>query len=109
MRACFGCPLRPELLLALPVQAADDDALALPATAICQTQAAEPDLHTQVATGSRLNLTELETSASVTTVSAEQIQNRNNATVQQTITRTLGISFISSPKNEKGTDLFSLL
>jgi iron complex outermembrane receptor protein len=45
----------PCLLLALPVQAADDDALALPATAISQTQAAEPDLHTQVATGSRLN------------------------------------------------------
>lgn len=91
--------LAPCLLVALPVQAADDDSLALPATEIVETAGAQADLHTPVPTGSRLNLSALQTPASVTTVSAEQIQSRNNASVQDAITRTPGISFTGAPGN----------
>ncbi|MEK1942362.1 MAG: TonB-dependent receptor [Pseudomonas sp.] len=91
--------LAPCLLVALPVQAADDDSLALPATEIVETAGAQADLHTPMPTGSRLNLSALQTPASVTTVSAEQIQSRNNASVQDAITRTPGISFTGAPGN----------
>ena len=92
--------LAPCLLMALPVHAADDDnSLALPATAIVESAAEQADLHTPVPTGSRLNLTALETPASVSTVSSEQIQSRNNLTVQDAVTRTPGISYTGSPGN----------
>ncbi|MBD9481525.1 TonB-dependent receptor [Pseudomonas sp. PDM14] len=94
--------LAPCLLFALPLHAADDDtALALPSTAITETvdQPEQPDLHTPTTTGSRLNLSALQTPASVTSIGAEQIQSRNNATVQDAVTRSPGITFVGSPGN----------
>lgn len=94
--------LVPCVFLALPIQAAEsDEALALPSTAITGTadESASPDLHTPATTGSRLNLTPLETPASVTSIGAEQIQKRNNATVQEAVTRSPGITFIGTPGN----------
>jgi iron complex outermembrane receptor protein len=93
--------LVPCVFLSLPAQAADEPALALPATAITGTaeQHAQPDLHTPGTSGSRLSLTALETPASVTSISAEQISKRNNATVQDAVTRSPGITFIGTPGN----------
>ena len=95
--------IAPCLAFVLPVQAAEDDTtLTLPTTAITETvhsTEAPADLHTVVPTGSRLNLTALQTPASVSRISAEQIQRRNNATVQDAVTRSPGISFIGSPGN----------
>nr|WP_230381772.1 TonB-dependent receptor [Pseudomonas fulva] len=88
--------------MAVPIQAAEDGlALALPATAITGTAEQNPpvDLHTPGTSGSRLNLTPLETPASVTSISAEHISGRNNATVQEAVTRTPGITFIGTPGN----------
>jgi iron complex outermembrane receptor protein len=88
--------------MAVPIQAAEDGlALALPATAITGTAEQNPpvDLHTPGTSGSRLNLTSLETPASVTSISAEHISGRNNATVQAAVTRTPGITFIGTPGN----------
>lgn len=98
LRAC----LAPCVLLTFSVHAADDDgALALPSTAI--TGAAEPEaqpgLHTPTTSGSRLGLTALETPASVTSIGAEQVLQRNNATVQDAVTRSPGITFIGTPGN----------
>ncbi|OLU28198.1 TonB-dependent siderophore receptor [Pseudomonas sp. PA15(2017)] len=94
--------LAPCMLLALPVDAAEDDgALALPSTAITGAAdvAPQPDQHTPTTSGSRLGLTALETPASVTSMGAEQVLKRNNATVQDAVTRSPGITFIGTPGN----------
>lgn len=94
--------LVPCVFLSVSAQAAEaDKALALPATDITgiAEQNPQPDLHTPSTSGSRLNLTPLETPASVTSISAEQIQKRNNATVQDAVTRSPGITFIGTPGN----------
>lgn len=100
--ALLHASLVPCVLLTVAAQAAEDDqALALPATDITSTaeSSAPPDLHTPGTSGSRLNLTPLETPASVTSISAEQILSRNNATVQDAVTRSPGITFIGTPGN----------
>lgn len=94
--------LAPCVLLSLPAHAAEDEkALSLPATAINEVaeQNPQPDLHTPSTSGSRLGLTPLETPASVTSISAEQILKRNNATVQDAVTRSPGVTFIGTPGN----------
>ena len=100
--ALLGASLVPCVCMAVPIQAAEDGlALALPATAITGTAEQNPpmDLHTPGTSGSRLHLTPLETPASVTSISAEHISGRNNATVQEAVTRTPGITFIGTPGN----------
>lgn len=101
-RALLGASLVPCVCMAAPIQTAEDvHALALPATAITGAAEQNPpvDLHTPGTSGSRLNLTPLETPASVTSISAEQIIGRNNTTVQDAVTRTPGITFIGTPGN----------
>jgi len=94
--------LVPCVFLSISAQAAEaDKPLALPATDITDVaeQSPQPDLHTPSTSGSRLNLTPLETPASVTSIGSEQILKRNNATVQDAVTRSPGITFIGSPGN----------
>ena len=93
--------LAPCVLFSVAAQAAEDEnALALPATAIIEVADAQsqPDLHTPSTSGSRLNLSALETPASVTSISAKQILKRNNATVQDAVTRSPGVTFIGTPE-----------
>lgn len=88
--------------LPLTVQAATDaQALALPATDITGSAEENPpsDLRTPAVSGSRLNLAPLETPASVSSISSEQIIRRNNATVQDAVTRSPGITFMGTPGN----------
>lgn len=94
--------LAPCVLLCMAAQAAEDDeALALPATAITGVAHTDlqPDLNTPGTSGSRLNLTPLQTPASVSSIGSEQILKRNNATVQEAVTRSPGITFIGNPGN----------
>lgn len=101
-----GALLRASLVpctVLIPVaQAADHDGVwALPATTV--TGMGEPmaslELRNPSTSGSRLNLTPLQTPASVTTLTAEQVLARNNATVQDAVTRSPGITFIGEPGN----------
>ncbi|MBF8795079.1 TonB-dependent siderophore receptor [Pseudomonas monteilii] len=83
----------------------DSQALTLPSTAITDTRdAASIDLATPTQAGSRLGLSALETPASTSSISAEQIQQRNNLTVQDAVTRSPGITFTGSP-GDGGTGL----
>ncbi|MBF8742589.1 TonB-dependent receptor [Pseudomonas guariconensis] len=83
----------------------DSQALTLPSTAITDTRdAASVDLATPTQAGSRLGLSALETPASTSSISAEQIQQRNNLTVQDAVTRSPGITFTGSP-GDGGTGL----
>lgn len=94
--------LLPCVFLSVAGHAAEaDNALALPATDITGTaeRNPQPDLHTPGTSGSRLGLTPLETPASVNSISTEQILKRNNATVQDAVTRSPGITFIGTPGN----------
>lgn len=89
------------LALALPAQADEPQPLALPSTHIDEqaSEQAQPDLKTPLPAGSRLSLTPLQTPASTTSLGSQAIQQRNNATVQQAVTRSAGISFIGTPGN----------
>ncbi|MGE7990680.1 TonB-dependent receptor [Pseudomonas sp. NPDC089554] len=74
--------------------------LALPSTAITDTlDEQKVDLATPTKAGSRLNLSALETPASTSSITAEQIQQRNNVTVQDAVTRSPGITSIGTPGN----------
>ncbi len=98
----LGVCLAPCMLLALPANAADDDSvLALPTTTVAGKvdTPAQPDLHTATTSGSRLELTPLETPASTSSLSGEQVRGRNNLTVQNAVTRTPGITFMGTPGN----------
>ncbi|WP_460415773.1 TonB-dependent receptor [Pseudomonas sp. microsymbiont 2] len=90
------------LAVSLPALADEHEvgALTLPSTAITDTRdQATVDLTTPTQAGSRLNLSALETPASTSSISAEQIQQRNNLTVQDAVTRSPGITFIGTPGN----------
>ncbi|MGV6397529.1 TonB-dependent receptor [Pseudomonas caspiana] len=92
--------LVPWLALATTAFAADDKVLALPSTAITDTtDSRDPDLATVLPAGSRLNLTALENPASLSSLGAEAISNRNNLTVQDAVTRSPGITSIAAPGN----------
>lgn len=88
------------LLLAGPAWAGEPP-VDLPAT-IVQAKAAtegESDLHTPLPSGSRLGLSALQTPASTSSLSGQQVRERNNLSVQDAVTRTPGITFIGSPGN----------
>ncbi len=74
--------------------------LALPATAVTDTLE-EPriDLATPTQAGSRLNLSAFDTPASTSSLTAEQIQQRANRTVQDAVTRAPGITSVGTPGN----------
>ncbi|MGE8458042.1 MAG: TonB-dependent receptor plug domain-containing protein, partial [Pseudomonas alloputida] len=101
-------PLAACLAVALPALADEHDQqqpLALPSTAITDTLDSRPvDLATPTQAGSRLGLSALETPASTSSISAEQIQQRNNLSVQDAVTRSPGITFVGSP-GDGGTGL----
>ncbi|WP_252088584.1 TonB-dependent receptor [Pseudomonas sp. MWU13-3659] len=95
------------LAVSLPALADDHEGapLTLPSTAVTETR--EPsaiDLATPTQAGSRLNLSALETPASTSSITAEQILQRNNLTVQDAVTRSPGITFIGTP-GDGGTGL----
>lgn len=100
-------PLAACLAVTLPALADDHDkaVLALPSTAITDTRDAQVvDLATPTPAGSRLNLSALETPASTSSITAEHIQQRNNVTVQDAVTRSPGITFTGTP-GDGGTGL----
>lgn len=95
------------LAVSLPALAAEthDPVVALPSTAINDTRDEQPvDLATPTQAGSRLGLSGLETPASTTSITAEQIQQRANLTVQDAVSRAPGITFIGTP-GDGGTGL----
>ncbi|NIF28457.1 TonB-dependent receptor [Pantoea sp. Tr-811] len=97
-------PLAACLAVALPALA-DEPVLALPATAINGSHDAQRiDLATPTEAGSRLNLSALDTPASTTSITAAQIEQRNDLTVQDAVTRSPGITFIGNP-GDGGTGL----
>lgn len=59
----------------------------------------ESDLHTPTTSGSRLELSALQTPASTTSLSGAEVRGRNNLTVQDAVTRMPGISSIGTPGN----------
>ena len=59
----------------------------------------ESDLHTPTTSGSRLQLSALQTPASTSSLSGAEVRGRNNLSVQDAVTRTPGISSIGSPGN----------
>ncbi|MDF0732096.1 TonB-dependent receptor [Pseudomonas entomophila] len=90
------------LAVSLPALAEEpaSKVLALPSTAITDTLDEQKiDLATPTAAGSRLNLSALDTPASTSSITAEQIQQRNNLTVQDAVTRSPGITSIGTPGN----------
>ncbi|MFO3723249.1 TonB-dependent receptor [Pseudomonas sp. HLMP] len=90
------------LAVSLPALADEHDGpvLALPSTAITDTRDEQVvDLATPTRAGSRLNLSALETPASTSSISAGQIQQRNNLTVQDAVTRSPGITSVGTPGN----------
>jgi len=99
--------LAPCAILSVPTHAVETgSALDLPSMAIISRAdgSATPDLHTPTTAGSRLNLTALETPASMSTISSEQILGRNDVTVQDAVTRSPGIISVATPGNG-GTSL----
>ncbi|MCQ9422376.1 TonB-dependent receptor [Pseudomonas sp. LJDD11] len=74
--------------------------LALPATTV-NDLADQPasTLSTPLPTASRLNLTPLQTPASVTRIDSAAIEQRNNQSVQDAVTRAPGITSIAAPGN----------
>lgn len=57
------------------------------------------DLRTPTSAGSRLGLSALQTPASTSSLSGEQVRERNNRSVQDAVSRTPGISDIGAPGN----------
>jgi len=97
-------PLAACLAVTLPALA-DEPVLNLPSTAITDTRDPQRvDLATPTEAGSRLHLSALETPASTSNITAEQIEQRNNLTVQDAVTRSPGITFIGNP-GDGGTGL----
>ncbi len=92
------------LSLSLPTLATDDAEriLALPSTAITGDRDSEREainLATPLPTGSRLNLSALETPASTSSLDAEAIDGRNNRSVQDAVSRSPGITSVGTPGN----------
>lgn len=78
--------------------AADEHPLALPSVAITgSADTPVTDLATPTTSGSRLNLTALETPASTSSLDSHIIESRNNLTVQDAVSRSPGITSIASP------------
>ncbi len=95
------------LAVSLPALADDHEVtpFTLPSTAITDTREPQAiDLATPTPTGSRLNLSALDTPASTSSLTEAQIQQRNNLTVQDAVTRSPGLTFIGTP-GDGGTGL----
>ncbi|WP_194788400.1 TonB-dependent receptor [Pseudomonas sp. UFMG81] len=94
------------LAVSLPALADEQHSpLTLPSTAVTDSRDGPAiDLATPTPAGSRLNLSALETPASTSSISEAQIQQRNNLTVQDAVTRSPGITFIGTP-GDGGTGL----
>lgn len=91
----------PFALLVGGVAMASESHVDLPAVTV-QAHAAEEgesDLHTPTTSGSRLELSALQTPASTSSLSGAEVRGRNNLTVQDAVTRSPGISSIGSPGN----------
>jgi Outer membrane receptor for ferrienterochelin and colicins len=86
----------PLLCLAAPVQA-EESANALPAITI-NAQSPLP-LQNQVSVGSNLDLTPLQTPASVTVINRQQLEERGDASITDAITRAPGYSAMGHPGN----------
>ncbi|RWU21457.1 TonB-dependent siderophore receptor [Pseudomonas alkylphenolica] len=90
--------LAPCLAFSLPTFAAEPGILALPSTAITSNRDNDPiSLATPLPAGSRLNLSAMDTPASTSSLSAEVIEQRNNRTVQDAVSRSPGITSIATP------------
>ncbi|MBX8513195.1 TonB-dependent receptor [Pseudomonas cichorii] len=90
--------LLPCLALSSHAWAADSQTLALPSVAITgSADTPVTDLATPTPSGSRLNLTALETPASTSSLDSQIIENRNNLTVQDAVSRSPGITSIATP------------
>lgn len=105
----FALGLSTSLLLVPPALAETEEAaLALPSQLVSVRQ--DPaeldhiDLATPVSAGSRLGLSALDTPASTSSISGEEVRRRNNPSVQAAVTRSPGISFIGTP-GDGGTGL----
>lgn len=93
------------LAVTVPALAEQQQTLDLPSTAITGIHDDTiVNLATPTEAGSRLNLSALETPASTSSLSAAQIEQRNNFTVQDAVSRSPGISFIGTP-GDGGTGL----
>ncbi|MDZ3991067.1 TonB-dependent receptor [Pseudomonas sp. Teo4] len=93
------------LAATVPALAEQQQSLALPSTAITGIHDdTSVNLATPTEAGSRLNLSALETPVSTSSISAQQIEQRNNLTVQDAVSRSPGISFIGTP-GDGGTGL----
>lgn len=78
----------------------DPRALALPATLVSEVaKGDDTSLSTPLPAGSRLNLSALENPASTSSLGQDAIDNRNNLTVQDAVTRSPGITSIAAPGN----------
>ncbi|MCP3751537.1 TonB-dependent siderophore receptor [Pseudomonas sp. SBB6] len=94
--------LAPCLAFCVPAFAEDTSpsALALPSTAITSSSDNETiSLATPLPTGSRLNLSAMDTPASTSSLAGEVIEGRNNLTVQDAVTRSPGITSVATPGN----------
>ncbi|WP_183142204.1 TonB-dependent siderophore receptor, partial [Pseudomonas cichorii] len=90
--------LLPCLLLSSQALAADPQPLALPSVAITgRADTPVTDLATPTPSGSRLKLSALETPASISSLDRQAIENRNNLTVQDAVSRSPGITSIATP------------
>ncbi len=105
----FALGLSTSLLLVPPALAETEEAaLTLPSQLVSVRQ--DPaeldhiDLATPVSAGSRLGLSALDTPASTSSISGEEVRRRNNPSVQAAVTRSPGISFIGTP-GDGGTGL----
>lgn len=97
--SAFRCTWSLALLcsgVALANEAVDLPELTIHAKA---AEEGESDLHTPTSSGSRLELSALQTPASTTSLSGAEVRGRNNRSVQDAVTRTAGISDIGAPGN----------
>lgn len=91
----LGCLLQSAFYV--PVSLAAESVAQLPAISIRAADGLE--LNTVVTTGSSLDLTPLETPASVTVISREQLEERGDTSVSDAVSRAPGISQIGHPGN----------
>ncbi|UVM19994.1 TonB-dependent receptor [Pseudomonas wadenswilerensis] len=94
--------LAPCLAFSVPAFAEDTNpsALALPSTAITSSSDNQTiSLATPLPTGSRLDLSAMDTPASTSSLASEVIDGRNNLTVQDAVTRSPGITSVATPGN----------
>ncbi len=111
LKKWFTAPMNKYLLSSLCLFAlnnanADSQPLTLPAGTITAPALDEENvsLTTPTSAGSRLNLTALETPASVESLSGEQVRARGDSSVQDAVSRSTGISRTGTP-GDGGTSL----